>query len=489
MKIKDLRAQCHAVNYFTFRACLLFMSLLAALATGTAESKRAAMPADEKTSNLVLNVRDYHAVGDGKTDDTSAFAGALVKLAENGGGTLLIPPGTYIVGDLSVGSGSFINGTGSPLPVLVKKPDAKSIIEISSARYAASDGSLHDIKIENVILHGRSIEDRFKEHVHNINALGVMRLSVQNVRFEAFQGDGIYIGRRQKANGEIVHNSDVIISHNAFDGANNENRNGISLIDCSHCTLEHNIFTRVARPEMPGAIDIEPNQRDETIRDIIIADNTIEEGNSGLGAISIVLNYKDFVTSPGQIRIENNRIQHAKTGIRVSWGGGPATSLTHPLDIYVQHNVVADVERPMTLEGVAGVTVNDNQFSDSKYEFQLGTALGVHGVHFTNNRFEHLGRTQPFGFTVYGQIEDLLFEKNLFIDIGSGQKGGSAIIFVRGAITNVRFTDNIFSSPASVTRAAIRIERAVSSKTETNTWTGNVLQDGIERGAFPHRPE
>jgi hypothetical protein len=45
-----------------------------------------------------VSVKDFGAVGDGATNDTDAFAAASAYITSLGGGTLIIPPGTYIVG-------------------------------------------------------------------------------------------------------------------------------------------------------------------------------------------------------------------------------------------------------------------------------------------------------------------------------------------------------------------------------------------------------
>ncbi|NQU39992.1 MAG: hypothetical protein HQ523_08580, partial [Lentisphaerae bacterium] len=50
------------------------------------------------TVGPVINVRDYGARGDGVSNDTLAFHAASQALQEAGGGTLVIPTGTYIVG-------------------------------------------------------------------------------------------------------------------------------------------------------------------------------------------------------------------------------------------------------------------------------------------------------------------------------------------------------------------------------------------------------
>lgn len=465
---------------------LSITSFLAGLKTGTSGLKHESMLPVHAASDLVLSVKDFQETGNGNKDDTPGFADALSKLAENGGGTLLIPPGTYIVADLQVGSGTLIKGTGTPLPVLVKRPDANSILDISSSRFTDSHGALHDITIEYLTLRGRSVEDGFREHTHNINAVGVTRFSVQSVRFEAFQGDGIYLGTRRQQNGELVHNTDVKVADNNFDGANNQNRNGVSLIDCSRCILERNVFSHVSRPDMPGAIDVEPDQKSEIIRDVAMRDNTITGNHGGVGAISIVLNLKDFLVAPGHITVENNRIESSKNGITILWRDGPITQQTQSLDTLVRHNVVKEIGRPMILDGTVGITVDNNDISDSRSELQIGCGFGAVGVQFKNNRLHRVGRNSAYGIMLCGPLSDLVFDRNCFADLGSGQTVGSAIYFARGAARNVTFSANTFSSPSHVTQVAIRAATGASFCCGTTAWTGNVLRNRIRPGSFPH---
>ena len=62
-------------------------------------------------TNFVYNVKDYGAVGNGSTNDTSAFNAAIAAIPSTGG-TLYIPAGTYIVGNLTSISGKPINIEG-----------------------------------------------------------------------------------------------------------------------------------------------------------------------------------------------------------------------------------------------------------------------------------------------------------------------------------------------------------------------------------------
>jgi len=434
-------------------------------------------------STAALNVKDFHAVGDGITDDTAAFNDALGALATTNGGTLLIPPGTYLVGDVRLGNGTAIRGLGTPPPVLAKNPTASSILSILSN--PGGGATLHDISIEQLTLRGRSVQDGFSEHVHNLLVVGVTRLSVRKVSFEAFQGDGVYLGTRLRPADAVAHNSSVMVDANAFDGVNAQNRNGVSVIDCTHCMIDSNSFSRITRPDMPGAIDLEPNQRDELINDVAVTNNTISGSGGSAGAISVSLAFKDFLQGPGHILIQNNQVQNAKTGIFVLWEG-PVTSQTPSLDTLIWGNVVSNVDHPLQLDGVAGITIAHNGFSDSGMDVQLGCGAGAASVRFSSNGFTRVGALSGQGFILCGPLTALTFDGNNLVDLGSSATNGSAVRFANGTTANINYTGNVFSSPNQTTHVAFSAAANASFAPATNTWSGNVLNDGIQLGVFPN---
>ena len=63
------------------------------LAAGSGASQRTVL---DKLRDVV-SVKDFGAVGDGVADDTAAFVAAAAQIQTQGGGTFLIPPGTYKV--------------------------------------------------------------------------------------------------------------------------------------------------------------------------------------------------------------------------------------------------------------------------------------------------------------------------------------------------------------------------------------------------------
>ena len=52
----------------------------------------------------VFNVKEYGAVGDGKTVDTEALQNAITACVAAGGGQVMVPAGTYLTGPLTLGS-------------------------------------------------------------------------------------------------------------------------------------------------------------------------------------------------------------------------------------------------------------------------------------------------------------------------------------------------------------------------------------------------
>lgn len=67
---------------------------------------------DAKQSEIMVNVRDYGATGDGVTDDTSAIQ-AAIDLASTTGGTVFAPRGVYLInGTLNIPSSIKLMGSG-----------------------------------------------------------------------------------------------------------------------------------------------------------------------------------------------------------------------------------------------------------------------------------------------------------------------------------------------------------------------------------------
>jgi hypothetical protein len=83
-----------------------------------------------------LNVQDYGAIGDGATDNTSAFNKALTAANSLGGTTVLVPPGTYLVnGTLEMFSGTVLTGASQTSSIIKQASTAGPLLHASGQRY------------------------------------------------------------------------------------------------------------------------------------------------------------------------------------------------------------------------------------------------------------------------------------------------------------------------------------------------------------------
>jgi hypothetical protein len=68
-----------------------------------------------------LNVKAYGAKGDGTTDDTAAIQAAIDAVAASGGGQVLLPPGTFVTGQLVLKNRVWLVGAGTRSTVIYLK--------------------------------------------------------------------------------------------------------------------------------------------------------------------------------------------------------------------------------------------------------------------------------------------------------------------------------------------------------------------------------
>ena len=90
-----------------------------------------------------FNVTTYGAVGDGKTDDTTAIQAALTAAGAAGGGTVTVPSGTFLSGPIVISSSTRLElASGAVLKML---PMAS--YPTSGVAFITSSGTTHDIAL------------------------------------------------------------------------------------------------------------------------------------------------------------------------------------------------------------------------------------------------------------------------------------------------------------------------------------------------------
>lgn len=85
------------------------------------------------------NVDDWGAVGDGVSDDTKAIQGAIDQCQGNGGGVVLVPPGTYKVNQLIIVQNVTLVGFGANVSILKTSQANQDVIRVTGGGVRLTD--------------------------------------------------------------------------------------------------------------------------------------------------------------------------------------------------------------------------------------------------------------------------------------------------------------------------------------------------------------
>jgi hypothetical protein len=419
------------------------------------------------------SVREFGAKGDGKHDDTAAFQAAILKARK-----VFVPRGTYLVGDLLLQSHSALLGEGSN-SVLRQGRKATYVASVNPRDLAPRDSAhnMRGILLSGIHFFGNCVEDGFAEHYHLLNVNGCSGMIVEDCRFTAFRGDGIYLGSGNTP-GHVAHNERVTIRRCAFDGVNSENRNGISVIDGDGIAIEDCTFEACSRPDMPGAIDLEPDENPtHVLRNIAIRRNRVSRYNGGVGAISLILPIKEFHTPPSGFIIENNIIDGGgRPGITLKRYENADESTPSTL-VVVRGNRVFNTSNPLLVSGMKDVRIVDNTFEDSLNEAVLSHQNhgNSSGVRFEDNRFIRIGSVSGVSLRL-NKTRGVSLRGNRFTEFGR-IAGGVAIEASLVAAADIDWTSNNFEGREGGANFAL----SLADNSTARAWAGALAKENFIR--------
>lgn len=193
------------------------------------------------SSDYVVNVRELGAVGDGVTDDRSAFGQAMDLICGEGGGTIYVPPGTYVInGVVELCSNLVIMGDGATITKTVWSP--------YSVFVALSHGNTgYGSSVKNVMATGL----RFLGDFAGDNSICGFALhhaadvTIERCIFEQAQGTGHCI--------DLNGCDGVVVSHCEFVGFNNHLTGGYNRMEAVQLDVSH--AGAVSYPDTAGSYD------------------------------------------------------------------------------------------------------------------------------------------------------------------------------------------------------------------------------------------
>lgn len=209
------------------------------------------------------------------------------------------------------------------------------------------ENSIRNIEISGLIFTVHNDGKQFHEFMHTIKLMGVNGMTIKNCKFNDFWGDAICLSHYgdNPQTGERTRNMNVRILNNQIVGGDkHSNRNGISVINGQNVLIKGNTIKNTSRKDMPGGIDVEPNNSAYTIDNIRIERNIIAGARGTAGAIGVVLLGDNAPAH--DVTIVGNRISDCSYGISLCIKTDMSSS-----GIVIKDNHIKEDTRPYNFWG------------------------------------------------------------------------------------------------------------------------------------------
>ena len=402
-------------------------------------------------AKLVVNVKDFGAVGDGQTDDTAAFQAAVNAINSAGGGNLYIPPAEYqISGHVQLCSNIDVTGYGATLVKRHEIPTSSYAYFSALSKGATGYGSGgQNIRVSGIKFTGDFANDKttcgFALHHaknvvieqcefyesqgpgHSLDLTGCDGVTVRSCEFvgfkEAAAGSGYRRTEAIQLDVSIAAAPSVSDDPGSFDGLFTRN---VIVEGCAFRTLTV-AGTNYPAPNPLGSHGVVEGSRPENI---VFRNNVVERLT-----IDTTSAYRGGIHFPGvkHLTIEGNRFDNSTSNNRIiglyaetsgvsntedfNQTGLPNTTITpvavedvvirgnefilsNSVTSYYQEAIFIDGTVGTTTESpqrhVSNVTISGNRFDLSMRAGEMVRVEGVRAVSMADN----YGRGVHVAFTV-----------------------------------------------------------------------------------------
>lgn len=320
------------------------------------------LTADNSQFNLhIVSVKEYGAVGDGTTNDTTAIQNAANALST--GGTLYFPAGTYIIGTaIFINSNTLVLGDGA---ATIKASNTFTIVDLEDAIFKnsgwatgnASPSSLTHvntgIEIRNMIINGNARAGRL---VYFIGADYTRLVSCHLTN-----------GNPNGAQSDFRNLENIVIAGNFFDGTITPCL-GINVLGTIHdAVIDGNVCIDIGDSftSFGGGNDF--------------TNNAVISNNSAFSTVSGYI--IDLFGRVGSVIVTGNYLSGGSLAtIRAHDGGGQL-----PRDIVIEGNIIRDFTGSsvgVAINSSGRVVLSNNQITNGAIPVQINEAVSCS---ITNN--------------------------------------------------------------------------------------------------------
>ena len=218
-------------------------------------------------SNVIVNVKDKGAVGDGRTNDSAAIQAAIDQVAGTKG-TVLVPDGVYLVetiGDARLRLRSDMTlklGDSAVLKAIANDAEKYAVLTISGvANVWVTGGTLEGDRNEH---RGKSGEWGMGIHIKD----GAKNITIAGLASKKMWGDGFYV-----QDAEDVRFCGVTADANR--------RQGLSIIHADGLLVLNSTFKNTHGTRPSAGIDLEPDKEWQKIANIRIENSKFFDNAGG----------------------------------------------------------------------------------------------------------------------------------------------------------------------------------------------------------------
>lgn len=333
---------------------------------------------------------------------------------------------------------------------------------------------LADLHLKGNLLTGGAV---FDEQKHCFTASGFTDLKMTRCKVSEFRGDGIYLGAGNGAYRER-YNYNFVADDLIIDGNNRGNRNGISIITIDGFYLSNFVIKNVARSDMPGAIDFEPNgSKWYSIKNIKISYGVVENTTS---AVQILIGNTALPTFEN-VSISDVKIKSCVSGINLTHARRAVDVFSTSNNVVVSGCYAESVSKPISVKGVCNATFTNFKARDCSSAFSVGAPSSSYSpddantscrdISIVNSSFTNVASSGVFG-TLHN-IASFRFKDNRVYNCAVG---GTMFSFTaNGNSSLISILDNEFRN-AVAGGLVLAFHAAGGTTTErSNKFIGNTL--------------